>query len=87
MEQILAFVIPILTTLLGYLGGNYKRKKNEESLYIKNLNDSLKAYNQVIIDMRERYDEELLRLTQKCERYEAMIQELKDKIDLLEQNN
>ena len=87
MEQILAFVIPILTTLLGYLGGNYKRKKNEEALYIKNLNESLKAYNQVIIDMRERYDEELLRLTQKCERYEAMIQELKDKIDLLEQNN
>jgi len=83
----MTYILPVLTTLLGYWGGNYKRKKNEESLYITNLNESLKAYNQVILDMRERYDEELKRLELKCERYEKMIQELKDKIDLLEKNN
>ena len=87
MEEYLTYLLPVLTTLLGYLGGNYKRKKNEESLYITNLNESLKAYNQVILDMKERYDEELKRLELKCERYEKMIQELKDKIDLLEKNN
>ena len=83
----MTYILPVLTTLLGYWGGNYKRKKNEESLYITNLNESLKAYNQVILDMKERYDEELKRLELKCERYEKMIQELKDKIDLLEKNN
>jgi predicted nucleic acid-binding Zn-ribbon protein len=87
MEQFLTYVIPVLTTLLGYMGGNYKRKKNEEALYITNLNESLKAYNQVILDMKERYDEEIKRLTEKCEGYEKMIKELKDKIDLLEKNN
>ena len=87
MEEYLTYLLPVLTTLLGYWGGNYKRKKNEESLYITNLNESLKAYNQVILDMKERYDEELKRLELKCERYEKMIQELKDKIDLLEKNN
>ena len=84
MEQYLTYLLPVLTTLLGYWGGNYKRKKNEESLYIQNLNESLKAYNQVILDMKQRYDEELKRLELKCEGYERMIQELKDKIDLLE---
>jgi len=84
MEQYLTYVLPVLTTLLGYWGGNYKRKKQEESLYITNLNESLKSYNQVILDMKQRYDEELKRLELKCERYEKMIQELKDKIDLLE---
>ena len=87
MEQYLTYVIPVLTTLLGYMGGNYKRKRNDESLYITNLNESLKAYNQVILDMKERYDEEIQRLTEKCEGYEKMIKELKDKIDLLEKNN
>jgi len=87
MENYMTYILPVLTTLLGYWGGNYKRKKNEESLYITNLNESLKAYNQVILDMKERYDEELKRLELKCERYEKMIQELKDKIDLLEKNN
>lgn len=87
MEQYLTYVIPVLTTLLGYMGGNYKRKKNEEALYITNLNESLKAYNQVILDMKQRYDEEIKRLTEKCEGYEKMIQELKDKIDLMEKNN
>ena len=84
MERYLTYVLPVLTTLLGYWGGNYKRKKQEESLYITNLNESLKSYNQVILDMKQRYDEELKRLELKCERYEKMIQELKDKIDLLE---
>jgi hypothetical protein len=87
MEQYLTYFLPVLTTLLGYWGGNYKRKRSDESLYIKNLNESLKSYNQVILDMKERYDEELKRLELKCERYEKMIQELKDKIDLLEKNN
>lgn len=87
MEQYLTYVLPVLTTLLGYWGGNYKRKKQEESLYITNLNESLKSYNQVILDMKQRYDEELKRLELKCERYEKMIQELKDKIDLLEHNS
>jgi len=87
MEQYMTYVIPVLTTILGYLGGNFKRKKQEESLYISNLNESLKAYNQVILDMKQRYDEELRRLEIKCERYEKMIQELKDKIDLLENNS
>ena len=86
MEDYMTYLLPVLTTLLGYLGGNYKRKKNEEALYITNLNESLKSYNQVILDMKERYDEELKRLEMKCERYEKMIQELKDKIDLLENN-
>lgn len=87
MDNLLTYIIPALTTFLGYMGGNYKRKKNEEALYITNLNESLKAYNQVILDMKERYDEEIKRLTEKCEGYEKMIKELKDKIDLLEQNN
>ena len=87
MENYIGYLLPVLTTLLGYWGGNYKRRKNEEALYIKNLNESLKSYNQVILDMRERYDEELKRLEMKCERYEKMIQELKDKIDLLEHNS
>ena len=87
MEKYLTYFIPVLTTLLGYWGGNYKRKRNDESLYIRNLNESLKSYNQVILDMRERYDEEIKRLTEKCEGYEKMIKELKDKIDLLEKNN
>ena len=87
MEEYLTYLLPVLTTLLGYLGGNYKRKRSDESLYITNLNESLKSYNQVILDMKERYDEELKRLELKCERYEKMIQELKDKIDLLEKNN
>lgn len=86
MEEYLTYIIPGLTTILGYMGGNYKRKKNEEALYITNLNESLKAYNQVILDMKERYDEEIKRLTLKCEGYEKMIKELKDKIDLMEKN-
>ena len=84
MENYMTYILPVLTTLLGYWGGNYKRNKNEEALYITNLNESLKAYNQVILDMKERYDEEIKRLTEKCERYEKMIQELKDKIDELD---
>ena len=87
MENYLTYLIPVITTLLGYLGGNYKRKKNEEALYIQNLNESLKSYNQVILDMKQRYDEEIQRLTEKCERYESMIEELKRKIDLLEEQN
>lgn len=80
----MSYILPVLTTLLGYFGGNYKRRKHEETLYIKNLNESLKSYNQVILDMKQRYDEEIKRLTEKCERYEKMIQELKDKIDELD---
>lgn len=87
MEEYLMYVIPVLTTLLGYWGGNYKRNRHDESLYIKNLNESLKSYNQVILDMKERYDEEIRRLTEKCEGYEKMIEELKNKIDLLERNS
>lgn len=86
MEDYTSYIIASLTTILGYLGGNYKRKRNDESLYIKNLNESLKSYNQVILDMKQRYDEELKRLTEKCERYEMMISELKDKIDILEKS-
>ena len=52
MEQYLTYLLPVLTTLLGYWGGNYKRKRSDESLYITNLNESLKAYNQVILDMK-----------------------------------
>jgi hypothetical protein len=87
MNEYLTYIIPILTTLLGYVGGNYIRKKDEEALYIKNLNQSLIAYSQVINEMKLRYDEEIKRLTDKVERYEKIIDELKDKIDLLEQQN
>ena len=87
MEEYMSYLLPVLTTLLGYLGGNYKRKRNDESLYIKNHNESLKSYNQVILDMKERYDDEIKRLTEKCERYEKMISELKDKIEIMEKNN
>ncbi len=87
MNEYLTYIIPILTTLLGYVGGNYIRKKDEEALYIKNLNQSLVAYSQVINEMKLRYDEEIKRLTDKVERYEKIIDELKDKIDLLEQQN
>lgn len=87
MNEYLTYIIPILTTLLGYVGGNYIRKKDEESLYIKNLNQSLVAYSQVINEMKLRYDEEIKRLTDKVEKYEKIIDELKDKIDLLEQQN
>lgn len=87
MNEYLTYIIPILTTLLGYVGGNYIRKKDEEALYIKNLNQSLVAYSQVINEMKLRYDEEIKRLTDKVEKYEKIIDELKDKIDLLEQQN
>ena len=87
MEHIIEWLLTTaLPTIIGFVVGHYKRSRDNEALYIQNLNAAMEAYNKLFEDLTKRYDEEISNLTEKLELYEQTIEQLKQKIRELEQD-
>lgn len=85
MEHIVELLLTTaLPTIIGFVVGHYKRNRDNEALYIQNLNAAMEAYNRLFEDLTKRYDEEIVQLTKKLDLYEQTIEELKHKIRELE---
>lgn len=85
MENIIELLIgTALPTIIGFVVGHYKRNRDNEAMYITNLNAAMESYNKLFDDLTKRYDEEIKSLTDKLELYERTIHQLEQKIKQLE---
>lgn len=85
MENIIELLIgTALPTIIGFVIGHYKRHRDNEAMYITNLNAAMESYNKLFDDLTKRYDEEIKSLTDKLELYERTIHQLEQKIKQLE---
>lgn len=85
MENIIELLIgTALPTIIGFVVGHYKRNRDNEAMYITNLNAAMESYNKLFDDLTKRYDEEIKSLTDKLELYERTINQLEQKIKELE---
>lgn len=85
MEHIFELLLTTaLPTIIGFVVGHYKRNRDNEALYIQNLNSAMETYNNLFDDLTKRYDEEIKQLTEKLDLYETTIEQLKQKIKELE---
>lgn len=85
MENIINIIITTgLPAILAYLAGSWKRNRQNEASYIKNLNQSMEAYSKVIQQMEKRYDTEIKKLEKRIEDYEERIREYEVHIDNLQ---
>lgn len=85
MDNIIELLIgTALPTIIGFVVGHYKRNRDNEAMYITNLNAAMESYNKLFDDLTKRYDEEIKSLTDKLELYEKTIHQLEQKIKELE---
>lgn len=85
MEEIVNILITTaLPALLAFIAGSWKRNRQNESAYIKNLNISLESYKKIISEMENRYDLEIKKLEKRICDYEKRIDEYEEEIQQLQ---
>lgn len=78
-------IVGAVPTILGFIAGSYKRDKHNESLYIKNLNESLLSYRKIVDEIEQKYDAQINRMSEKLTQYEEEIIILRQRVKELEE--
>ena len=76
MDELITFIISSLTGLVSFFVGHKRAKRETESLYLKNIEDSISIYQIIIKDLKDEVQGMMVK-----------IDKLESKIDVLVSEN
>lgn len=82
-STIAAIVTSIGTGLVGFLAGKKRSDAEVEAISLKNVEQALTIYKDMLNDMKVRYDQEIESLKTKLKSYETHITNLENQIKQL----
>lgn len=82
-STIAAIVTSIGTGLVGFLAGKKRSDAEVEAISLKNVEQALTIYKDMLNDMKVRYDQEIESLKTKLKSYESHITNLENQIKQL----
>jgi hypothetical protein len=82
-STIAAIITSIGTGLIGFIAGKKRSDAEVEAISLKNIEQALTIYKDMLNDMKSRYDQEIESLKSKLKSYEIHITNLESQIKQL----
>lgn len=83
LSTIASIITSVATGVIGFLAGKKRSDAEVEAITIKNIESALAIYQELLNDMKSRYDAEIESLKNKLKEYQTHIANLENQIKQL----
>lgn len=86
LDLIASIITSVATGVIGFLAGKKRSDAEVEAITIKNIESALAIYQELLNDMKSRYDAEIDSLKKKLTEYQTHITNLENQVKQLKRN-